>query len=96
MPGLRAPESRAGSIATVDQFVASAARRRAIRARFGADACEMEAAAVAQVCRQLGIPWVVIKGISDTEGAIREGYLAGQCATPPGSYAHCRDQRTGL
>ncbi len=77
VPELRAPGSRTGTIVTGDQFMASAARRRGLREQFGADACEMEAAAVAQVCWQLGIPWAVIKGISDIDGAIGEGHLAG-------------------
>lgn len=61
--GLRVVEGR---IASGDQFVADAERVRELRARFGAACAEMEGAAVAQVAAKHGVPWVVIRSISDT------------------------------
>jgi adenosylhomocysteine nucleosidase len=63
--GPRAPRIVAGVIATGDSFVASAARKQELRDRLGADAVEMEGAAVAQVCHQLGTPCLVVRSLSD-------------------------------
>lgn len=56
----------AGRIASGDAFVADPARVAALRERFGAACAEMEGAAVAQVCSRWGVPWVVVRSISDT------------------------------
>jgi len=63
--GPRAPRVVAGVIATGEFFVASAARRQELRDRLGADAVEMEGAAVAQICYQLGTPCLVVRSLSD-------------------------------
>lgn len=55
-----------GRIASGDQFVADPARVRALRERFGAACAEMEGAAVAQVCARWGVPFVIIRSISDS------------------------------
>ena len=55
----------AGRIATGDQFVASSEQKTFIHDTFDALCCEMEGAAVAQVAVQCGIPFVVIRAISD-------------------------------
>ncbi|MFH6975264.1 5'-methylthioadenosine/adenosylhomocysteine nucleosidase [Neisseria sp. 23W00296] len=56
-----------GLIASGDQFVHSAEAAAAIRADFPAvQAVEMEAAAIAQTCAQLGVPFVVIRALSDS------------------------------
>ena len=56
-----------GLIASGDQFVHSEEAAAAIRATFPAvQAVEMEAAAIAQTCFQFGIPFVVIRALSDT------------------------------
>ena len=56
-----------GLIASGDQFIHSAEAATAIRARFPAvQAVEMEAAAIAQTCAQLGVPFVVIRALSDS------------------------------
>ncbi|HKI55729.1 MAG TPA: 5'-methylthioadenosine/adenosylhomocysteine nucleosidase [Trueperaceae bacterium] len=55
-----------GRVASGDQFVADVARVRVLRERFGADCAEMEGAAVAQVCARWGVPFVIIRSISDT------------------------------
>jgi adenosylhomocysteine/aminodeoxyfutalosine nucleosidase len=54
-----------GIIATGDQFVADSARKRWIGETFGADALEMEGAAVAVVCDALDVPFFVLRAISD-------------------------------
>jgi adenosylhomocysteine nucleosidase len=63
--GRRRPEVRTGVIATGDVFVASGAKRASLRKRLGADAVEMEGAAVAQVCHQQKVGFLVIRGLSD-------------------------------
>ncbi|MBQ3340048.1 MAG: 5'-methylthioadenosine/adenosylhomocysteine nucleosidase [Atopobiaceae bacterium] len=54
-----------GRVATCDQFVNGVDQRDFIVREFGAVCCEMEGAAVAQVAVQCGIPFVVIRAISD-------------------------------
>jgi adenosylhomocysteine nucleosidase len=61
----RAPRVRFGTIATGDTFVSAAARKTQLRDGTGAHAVEMEGAAVAQVCRELGVPFLVVRGVSD-------------------------------
>lgn len=56
----------AGCIATGDQFIAKEERKNFIKKEFEADAIEMEGASVALVCRELGIPCLVLRSISDT------------------------------
>ena len=55
-----------GIIATGDQFVHSAERKNWIEAEFKADALEMEGASVAVVCSSLGIPFFILRAISDS------------------------------
>lgn len=55
-----------GRIASGDQFVASAERKAEIVRDFGAIACEMEGAAVAQVCYVNGVPFALIRAMSDS------------------------------
>lgn len=59
------PQMFFGTIATGDAFIASGKKSRELRTRFQADAVEMEGAAVAQVCYQWGIPFLIIRSISD-------------------------------
>jgi adenosylhomocysteine nucleosidase len=54
-----------GRITTGDWFVNDAATRDAIATRTGADLVEMEGAAIAYVAQQFGIPWIVIRSVSD-------------------------------
>ncbi len=63
--GKRAPRIVKGVVVTGDVFVASAAKVAELRRKLGADAVEMEGAAVAQVCYQRRIPCIVIRSISD-------------------------------
>jgi adenosylhomocysteine/aminodeoxyfutalosine nucleosidase len=55
-----------GIIATGDQFIASEERKEFIAKTFGADALEMEGASVAVVCDALGVPFFVLRSISDS------------------------------
>ncbi|MEX2540972.1 MAG: 5'-methylthioadenosine/adenosylhomocysteine nucleosidase [Trueperaceae bacterium] len=54
-----------GRVASGDQFVADRDRTASLRERFGASCVEMEGAAVAQVCARAGLPFVIIRSISD-------------------------------
>lgn len=58
-----------GTIATGDVFVNSNQKVEELRTKYGADATEMEGAAVAQVCYQQKIPCLVIRSISDNANA---------------------------
>lgn len=55
-----------GRIASGDLFVADPRRTAGLAAAFGATCAEMEGAAAAQVCSRWGVPWVVVRSISDT------------------------------
>ena len=54
-----------GTVATGDQFVASEEYVRRLQQDFDAIACEMEGASIAAVCTQYGMPFVVIRAMSD-------------------------------
>lgn len=54
-----------GVVATGDWFGRDYDRARTIRDRFGALVCDMEAAAVAQVCLRNALPCTVVKAVSD-------------------------------
>lgn len=61
--------SAIGLICSGDVFMADSVRVEAVRQDFPTmKACEMEAAGVAQVCYQFGIPFVVIRALSDIAG----------------------------
>ncbi len=66
-----------GVVASGDQFVATAEKRKEIRAAFGAACCEMEGAAVGQVCYAAGVPFLVLRALSDgANGASPEDFPA--------------------
>ena len=54
-----------GVIASGDVFVAEEKIKKQIRDRFSAIACEMEGGSVGQVCFANGIPFLIIRAISD-------------------------------
>ena len=54
-----------GRIASGDQFVASAEHKDRIIEHFDAACCEMEGAAIAQVCYKADVPFCVVRAISD-------------------------------
>jgi adenosylhomocysteine nucleosidase len=55
-----------GRVVSGDQFVADRRRKASLQKRFGASCVEMEGAAVAQVCSRAGVPFVIIRSISDS------------------------------
>jgi adenosylhomocysteine nucleosidase len=64
--GIEAPRVHGGLVVSGDRFVSSAAESAALRARLPeALAVEMEGAALAQVCHDLGVPFAVVRTVSD-------------------------------
>lgn len=64
--GVYAPRLHRGLIVSGDRFVASADESRALQAALPqALAVEMEGAAIAQVCHDLGLPFAVLRTVSD-------------------------------
>lgn len=62
-------------IATGDQFIADAAKKQWIVDTFGASACEMEGGAVGQVCTANGVPFAIVRTMSDSaDGGAVEDY----------------------
>lgn len=55
-----------GIIASGDSFVASSEKKKWLIENFQADAVEMEGASVANVCYLLGIPFCILRSISDS------------------------------
>lgn len=69
MPQFPDLQSRIGLICTGDQFMCEPAHIAKVRETFPTMmAAEMEAAAIAQVCHQFKIPFVVIRSLSDIAG----------------------------
>ena len=66
--GGRTPRVVKVVIVTGDAFVASAAKKDALRKEFKADATEMEGAAVAQICWQRRVPSPILRSLSDSAG----------------------------
>lgn len=54
-----------GTIATADNFENDPVKKRACAEAFSADCDEMEGAAVGQVCTACGVPFAVVRSISD-------------------------------
>ena len=61
-----------GTIATADMFCSDPEIAKNVREEFGAECVEMEGAAIAQVCYLDKIPFLVIRGISDTPNGNNE------------------------
>ena len=60
-------------IATGDQFIAALEKKQMLASHFGAAACDMEGAAIAQVCYEMQVPYGAYRAISDTlEGDEKE------------------------
>lgn len=57
-----------GIVATGDKFVADSEERLSIGKEFSALACEMEGGAMAQVCVRAGVPFAILRSISDDIG----------------------------
>jgi adenosylhomocysteine nucleosidase len=67
-PHLAAPVRR-GGVLTGDYFLNCAETRAALRARYGADAIDMESGAVLQIAEAWNTPLYVIRTLSDLAGA---------------------------
>lgn len=60
---------RQGRIASGDQFIADEGKKEAIRQTFSADCCEMEGAAIGQVCYVNETPFAILRTLSDGAGS---------------------------
>ena len=77
---------RVGRVASGDQFIASAEVKDSIIKEFGADCAEMEGASIAHGAFLNGIPFVIIRAISDkADGSAEEDYPTFEKAAA----AHC-------
>lgn len=63
--GLDGIKALRGVIASGDQFIADPAKKDFIRSNFNAVVCEMEGASIAQVCYTNGVPFGVVRAVSD-------------------------------
>ncbi|MCU7549978.1 5'-methylthioadenosine/adenosylhomocysteine nucleosidase [Chitinophagaceae bacterium LB-8] len=68
----RAPVITNGIVATGDQFISSVQKKLELKKTLHAQAVEMEGGAVAQVCHQQKVPFLIIRSISDLAGSDAE------------------------
>ncbi|MBR6034073.1 MAG: 5'-methylthioadenosine/adenosylhomocysteine nucleosidase [Clostridia bacterium] len=66
LKGINNCNVKIGTIASADYFCSDKEKAEQIRNDFGAECVEMEGAAIAQVCMLDNIPFLIIRGISDT------------------------------
>jgi adenosylhomocysteine nucleosidase len=64
----RPPQLVYGTVLTGDQYVHCEVTRQRLHRELTGRAVEMEGGAVAQVCETFGVPWVVIRALSDLAG----------------------------
>ena len=64
---LAAPDVRvfAGRVVSGDRFIASSQAKERLAQEFGGMCCEMEGAAIAHACHVNGVPYAVVRAISD-------------------------------
>lgn len=64
-----------GRVCTGDQFISSDEQKETILQNFGGLCCEMEGGAIAQICCQNKVPFVIIRAISDkADGSAQMDY----------------------
>lgn len=63
----------AGRVLSGDQFIADREQGRALYRTFHGLCAEMEGAAVAQICSRAGVPFVIVRSISDSADGGAEG-----------------------
>ncbi len=63
-----APNLMLGTIVSGDRFISDSDTLRWLQREFSALATEMEGAAVGYTCKLNGVPFVVVRGLSDTAG----------------------------
>ena len=68
------PELKRVTCASADKFVDGEEAKRALHETWGADICEMEAAAVVLTCDRSGVPCLLIKAVSDSMGGGAEDF----------------------
>jgi adenosylhomocysteine nucleosidase len=99
--GERTPRIVTGVIVTGDAFVASAAKKDALRKKFKGDATEMEGAALAQICWQRRVPCLILRSLSDSAGTkAQENVLLFEKEHCPecsvARYQYCRASRSAM
>jgi adenosylhomocysteine nucleosidase len=67
------PRLMLGTIVSGDRFIADTAALRWLQREFSALATEMEGAAVGYTCKLNNVPFVVVRGLSDTAGETASG-----------------------
>ncbi len=86
--GGRLPRVQTGLIASGDQFFSSAEQVNQLRNKHPDVLCvEMEGAAVAQVCHEQGIPFSIVRTISDGANESAPGHYEGFLERMAGVYA---------
>ncbi len=71
-----------GRVASGDLFVCEDADRERILKTFGAHCCEMEGAAIAQVCWRNRVPFVIVRAISDkADDSSKDNYRSAEAET---------------
>ncbi len=94
---LTTPTVRRGLVASGDQFISAASHLHQINASLpGLLAVEMEGAAVAQVCFELGVPFAVIRTISDNANEDAATDFMHFVKTVAARYAYCIVKRVCL
>ncbi|MDO4731357.1 MAG: 5'-methylthioadenosine/adenosylhomocysteine nucleosidase [Clostridia bacterium] len=63
------------TIATGEQFIDTAEKKRALAKDFNAAACDMEGGAIAHVCALMNVPYAAYRSISDSVEGTEEEYL---------------------
>jgi adenosylhomocysteine nucleosidase len=88
------PSLHVGRLLTVDHLIREPDEKRSLAQQHNAVACDMESFAVAEVCRQVGVPFFSVRVISDTvddrlpieiEKLLTEKSLAGRLGTAAGA-----------